>query len=106
VNDRELGLIIMIASLGFGALYAASFLIWVTEVASLFKHPWSWWVIALPIAAIVAFTVFFVTWIGWVMFSASPSKREELLRGEAGTQRGAPLRLSASAPHLSFSTSE
>ncbi|MCD6357522.1 MAG: hypothetical protein J7L75_02975 [Thermoproteales archaeon] len=88
MNDRELGLIIMIASLGFGALYATSFLIWVTEVTSLFKHPWSWWVIALPIAAIVAFTVFFVAWIGWVMFSASPSKREELLKGGEARPRG------------------
>ncbi|RLE67809.1 MAG: hypothetical protein DRJ43_06715 [Thermoprotei archaeon] len=81
MRDRELGLIIMVSSLLFGAFYGISFITWLLDIASMSGRAWSWWVIALPILILVSFAVFFTAWIGWVMFSASPAKRKELLRG-------------------------
>jgi hypothetical protein len=80
VRGRGLGLAVMVASLSFGVLYALSFVAWAKAVASLFgREAWTWWVIALPLAAIVGFAVFFSAWVGWVMLSATESKKGELL---------------------------
>jgi Kef-type K+ transport system membrane component KefB len=81
VRGRELGLTILIASLGFGAFYAFSFIAWVKALTTSFgQSAWTWWVVALPIAVIMAFAVFFSAWIGWVMLSASEAKKQELLK--------------------------
>lgn len=80
MRGRWLGLAIMVASLSFGALYAYSFLVWAKNLSSSFgQAAWSWWVIALPVAAMMAFAVFFSAWIGWVMVSSTEAKRRELL---------------------------
>jgi len=71
----------MVSSLLLGVAYAASLIVWLREVALKSPAAWSWWVIVAPIALLVGFTVFFLAWIGWVMVSASPSRREELLKG-------------------------
>jgi len=81
VRGRGFGIIIMSASLCFGAVYIVSFLRWLRTIAETFKgEAWSWWVIALPILAIVVFAVFFSSWIGWVIASASEAKKAELLK--------------------------
>ncbi|MCS7104681.1 MAG: hypothetical protein NZ954_03855 [Thermofilaceae archaeon] len=80
MRGRKLGFIIVISSLCFGALYIWSFITWATSILSLFgDQAWSWWVMALPIAIIVALTVFFSTWVGWVMLTASEAKKRELM---------------------------
>ncbi|MEM1509410.1 MAG: hypothetical protein QXY49_01785 [Thermofilaceae archaeon] len=82
MNDRTIGLLLMVISLCFGTLYAISFFFWISSLWNSFgDKAWSWWVIALPITVIVGFAVFFFTWIGWVMLTASKSKKEELLLG-------------------------
>ena len=81
MRGRELGLTILVASLGFGVFYAFSFIAWVKALTTSFgQSAWTWWVIALPIAAIMAFAIFFSAWIGWVMLSASEAKKRELLQ--------------------------
>lgn len=80
MRGRGLGLVVMVASLTFGALYALSFVVWIKALASSFgREAWAWWVVALPLAAIVGFAVFFSAWVGWVMLSATESKKSELL---------------------------
>lgn len=89
MRGRELGLTILVASLGFGAFYAFSFVAWVKALTTSFgQSAWMWWVIALPIAAIMAFTIFFSAWIGWVMFSASEAKKQELLQPSRASRAG------------------
>ncbi|MEM1667048.1 MAG: hypothetical protein QW324_02205 [Thermofilaceae archaeon] len=81
MKGRGLGVIIMSASLCFGAIYIASFLKWLQTISVTFKgEAWSWWVIAFPILAIVVSAVFFFSWIGWVIASASEAKKAELLK--------------------------
>jgi len=80
VRGRGLGLAVMVASLTFGALYALSFAVWVKALASSFgREAWAWWVVALPLAVLVGFAVFFSAWVGWVMFNAAESKKSKLL---------------------------
>lgn len=89
MRGKGLGLTILVASLGFGAFYAFSFIAWVKALTTSFgQSAWTWWVIALPIAAIMVFAIFFFAWIGWVMLSASEAKKRELLQPSRPSRAG------------------
>lgn len=80
MRGRKVGFITIAVALLFGAFYAYSFALWVKGLYAAYgAAAWHWWVIGLPAALLVALAVFFATWIGWVMLTASESKRKRLL---------------------------
>ena len=76
------GYVIMAASLAFGAAYFASLVLWLKY--EIMGHDsaywWTWWIIAVPVAVIVAFAVFFATWVGWVMVKSRPKTVYQLMK--------------------------
>ena len=81
MNEKRIGLAIMLASAVVAMIYLYSLIIWINDFLIKQDSWWSWWTIALPSIAIVFITLLFSGWIGWVMFSASKRRREDLLRG-------------------------
>jgi len=76
------GYLVMAISLGFGIVYFVSLVLWFKyEILShKSNYWWTWWIIVVPIALIVGFAVFFVTWIGWVMVKSKPKTVYQLIK--------------------------
>ena len=79
MNERRAGLAIMSITLSIALVYFYSLITWIKDFLIRQASWWSWWVIALPPVIIVSLTLLFSGWIGWVMFSASKKRRENLL---------------------------